>query len=139
MKFTKKQFLDLQPTSHSQKWTIDLLIRKLVANFKTPPSHLLPTFRVDVINVWSLIVKDLKKRKWVERLQTSKIKSFISFCNTLFWFVWQSQIYVIRIKNKICYMIGVMSFKCIIFFTVMTRDYLGYSQKSLVEYFCENS
>ena len=40
---------------HLQKWTIDLLfennrIRKHVTNFKTPP----PTFRVDVINVWSL-------------------------------------------------------------------------------------
>ena len=67
--------------------------------------------------------KGFKKRKSLERLQTSKVKSFISFCNTLFWFVWESQIQVIRIKNKICYMIGVMSFKCLRFFTVMPKDY----------------
>ena len=42
---------------HLQKWTIDLLfknniIRKHVTNFKTPP----PPFRMEVINVWSLMV-----------------------------------------------------------------------------------
>ena len=56
-----------------------------------------------------------KKRKSLDRLQTSKVKFFMSFCNTLFWFVWQSQIYVTRIKNKICYMIEVMSCKYLLF------------------------
>ena len=54
------QFSHPQPAPpHLQKWTIDLLfkisrIRKHVTNFKILP---LPTFRVDVINKWSLTVK----------------------------------------------------------------------------------
>ena len=117
MTFTKKQkqFFDPQPTSHLQKWTIDLLIRKHVPNFKTPPLHPPPHLPYGRHKCMVSYRKGFKKRKWVETLQTSMIKSFISFWNTLFWFVWQSQIYVIGIKDKICYMIEVMSFKYLLF------------------------
>ena len=115
MTFTqKKQFFGPQPTSHQQKWTTDLLIRKHLPNFYTQIPHPPPTFRMDVINVWSLTEKDLKKEsEWRDgRLQRLNIWSLSV---TLFWFVSQSQIYVIRIKNKICYMIEVMSFKYLLF------------------------
>ena len=74
MTFAKKQknfFLTHQPTSHLQKRTIDLLIRKHVPNFKTPPPHPLPTLRMAVINVWPHTGKDLKKEsEWRDcRLQ----------------------------------------------------------------------
>ena len=65
MTFTKKQkqFFDPQPTSHLQKWTIDLLIRKHVPNFKTSPPNPLPTLRMDVINLWPHTGKYLKKKE----------------------------------------------------------------------------
>ena len=76
MTFTKKQkhFFDLQHTSHLQKWTTDLLIRKHVPNFKTPPHHPLPSLRMDVINAWPHTGKDLKKESewWDCRLQWLK-------------------------------------------------------------------
>ena len=48
------QFFDPPLPHYPQKWTIDLLfknnrIRKHMTNFKTPP----PTFRVDIVNIWS--------------------------------------------------------------------------------------
>ena len=50
------------PTPYSQKLTKDILFKnnricKQATNFKTSS----PTFGVDVINVWSLIRKNLKK------------------------------------------------------------------------------
>ena len=36
----------------------------------------------------------------MERLETLKVKPFISFCNTFFWFVPQYKIYMIRRKKK---------------------------------------
>ena len=114
MTFTKKQkqFFDPQPTSHLQKWTIDLLIRKHVPNFKTPPPHPLPTLRMDVINVWPHTGKDLKKEsewrdcrlQWLNLLSLSATHYFDSFV-----------ICVIRIKGKIYYMIEMMSFNYILF------------------------
>ena len=52
-------------------------IHKHWINFKFPP------FCVDVINVWSLIGNNFLK-KVMERWETSKVKSFILFCNMFF-------------------------------------------------------
>ena len=78
-------------TPYSQKLTKDILfknnrIRKHATNFKTSS----PPFCVDFINVWSLIENNFKK-KVMERLETSKVKSFNSFCNTFFLFIPQKK------------------------------------------------
>ena len=36
----------------------------------------------------------------MERLETSKVKSFISFCNKFFLFVPQNKMYMIRIEKE---------------------------------------
>ena len=56
-------------------------IHKHMKNFKTS-SH---SFCVDVINVWPPIGNNFLK-KVMERLETSKFKPFISFCNIFFFF-----------------------------------------------------
>ena len=54
-----------------------------MTNFKTST----PPFCVDVANVGSLMGNNFKKQEVMERSETSKVKSFISICNTVFLFV----------------------------------------------------
>ena len=61
-------------------------------HFKTFPAPL----RVNVINVWSLWERILKK----VRGETSKFRAFISFYHTFFLFVLHNKIYMIRIKKQ---------------------------------------
>ena len=63
--------------------------------FQRPPR----TVHVHVINVWSPIGTNLKKKKVSGEMGTSNVKSFISICNTFFGFVWQTKIFMIRIKK----------------------------------------
>ena len=51
-----------------------------MTNFKTST----PPFCVDVVNVGSLMGNNFKKQKVMERSETSKVKSFISICNSFF-------------------------------------------------------
>ena len=94
-------FLTPIPIPHLQNWTIDMLFKnnricKHVTNFKTS----WPPFCVDIINVWSLIENNFLNGKLRERLETSKVKSFISFCYMFFWFAPKNIIYMIRIKKQ---------------------------------------
>ena len=52
---------------------------------------------------------------------TSKVQSFLSFCNKFFWFVRQDKIYMIRIKTqKVSHTWG-NNFKMVAFLTVLPR------------------
>ena len=92
-----KKWLIFWPTPHLQNWTIDLLfkinrIHKHVINFKTYSSP----FCVDVVNVWSFIGNNFKK-KVMERLETL-FKSFVSLCDTIFYLFHKKN--MIRIKKQ---------------------------------------
>ena len=69
-------------------------IPKHLTNFKFPP------FCVDVINVWSLIRNNFKKRKrWIsERLQ--RLNLLFHSVTRFFLFVPQNKIYMITTKKQ---------------------------------------
>ena len=86
LSFNASDHTIMTSTNHPpRKWTVDLLFKnnrvsKHVTDFKNSP----PPFRVDVINV-RFLIRNRFLKKWVERLETSKAKYFISFCNTFFY------------------------------------------------------
>ena len=77
----------------------------------------------------------------MQRLETSKVKSFNSFCNTFFLFIPQKKMYY-EYRNRMFYMIE-MSFKYLLdvpSWTVLPRDVFRNPIKSLRwGIFCEES
>ena len=79
----------------------------------------------------------------MERLETSKVKSFIPFCYTFFLFFPENKIYMMRIKKQNVLYVEDMSFKCLLdvpFWIVLARDVFRSLIKSLRwSIFCEDS
>ena len=131
-------FFWLLHTSHSQKWTIDLLLKskkacKHASNFKISST----LFCMDIINVWFVIGNNFKTRKWWRDERLQKLNPLFH-SNTFFWFVPQNKIYQIRIKKQCFTWLRrclIKMFRCILLDSIAKRRISKLNQKPMLEHF----
>ena len=70
--------------------------------------------------------------------ESSKVQ-FFSFCNTIFWFLGQNKIFMIRIKTKSFTELGKYLLNGYLLWQYCQEPNLEPNQKSMVELFCKNS